>query len=778
MKSKSFVCVRIFILIAFLIGLAWTPKPVQAATFIVNSTADHKDADLSNSECLDQYGFCTLRAAIEQINYDGGASNTIEIGALTIPVSTLPRIKKNLTINGQGVNNTIIKGNGLGQGGFDTDYNLVINNLTMEFFEYAVTSNGKRTLNINNSKFRKNVDAITISLSTATIFQTTITENTRYAIRSNSGEFTLNFSTINKNVGNNCAIEVHAGKAFILDSAISENSNLSGNGGAICIGYSGRVTLDNSKVNYNIAAGYGGGISMEGYNSYPELLIMNTNEINNNHATKGGGIYLNGGYLNIEGKNAIVQINHNSATEEGGGIYTSSNKENLFQGVLISNNTAENGGGMYTATSGNFIIQDSAFINNSATAGNGGAIYNNVNHRYILNTTFSGNQATNHGGAIYTKAGIVDLSNVTITENTCNSDSTSQGGQGGGIFIETDSKLNIRNSIVAGNFDIKGATFDFSAPEIHGTITSYGYNLFGVITDWLIATNILTGNQINVSPQLGPLSYDEYAPRIDSFHHPLLNTSPAINGGNPAGCKDRLGNPILLDQLGRERTQLDRCDIGAVESSYDANPIALSGLTLNKDIVVGGNQINASVYINLDAPVGGTVITLEKSIGAPITLPATVTIPEGSKSQAFTINTSTVSENTYAAVFARHGNTERKVLFTLLPENHTQSVLMKLMLSTDRIGGSQTLTGTVKLDIPAPTGGVVISLSSNTPSVISLPASVTIDAGMTSKDFTISTVPVDIDVDVVIFATQNLVTKEAALQVYPLKFVFLPLLTK
>jgi len=88
------------------------------------------------------------------------------------------------------------------------------------------------------------------------------------------------------------------------------------------------------------------------------------------------------------------------------------------------------------------------------------------------------------------------------------------------------------------------------------------------------------------------------------------------------------------------------------------------------------------------------------------------------------------------------------------------------------------LTGTVKLDIPAPTGGVVISLSSNTPSVISLPASVTIDAGMTSKDFTISTVPVDIDVDVVIFATQNLVTKEAALQVYPLKFVFLPLLTK
>lgn len=778
MKSKSFFCVRIFILIALLIGLGWTPEPVQAATYFVNSTADNKDADLNNSECRDQYGNCTLRAAIEQINYNGGATNTIEIETLTIPVSTLPRIKKNLTINGKGVDNTIIKGNGVGQAGFDTDYNLVLNNLTMELFEYAVTSNGKRTLDIKNSKFRKNADAITISLSTASIYQTTITENTRYAIRSGSGEFTLNFSTINKNVGNNCAIEVHNGKAYILDSVISENSNLSGDGGAMCIRYYGRVILDNTKVNFNSATGNGGGIYLEGYNSQPELWITSNSEINNNQAAKGGGMYLGAGYLNIEGGNSVIQINNNKAVETGGGIYTSSNKENLFQGVLISNNSAGNGGGMYTATSGNFIIQDSAFINNSATNGNGGAIYNNINHRNILNTTFSGNQATNHGGAIYTKAGIIDLSNVTITENTCNSDNTSQGGQGGGIFIETDSKLNIRNSIVAGNIDIKGGAFDFSAPEIHGTITSYGYNLFGVITDWLISTYILTGNQVNVNPLLGPLSYDEYAPRIDSFHHPLLSNSPAINGGNPTGCKDRIGSVIPLDQLGRARIQSDRCDIGAIESSYYANPISISGLTVNKDIVVGGNPINGSVNINIDAPVGGAVINLEKSIGVPITLPATVTIPEGSRTQSFTINTSTVSENTYAAVFAKHGNTERKVLITLLPENHAQSVLTNLLLSTDRTGGSQTLTGTVKINIAAPTAGVEIALSSNTPSVISLPASVIIPAGTTSIDFTISTSPVDTDVDVVIFATQNLVVKEAALMVYPLQFVYLPLLTK
>lgn len=778
MKSKSFFSVRIFILIALLIGLAWTPKPVQAASYIVNSVADNKDANLSDNLCLDQYGYCTLRAAIEQINYSGGTSNTITIGTSSIAVSTLPRIKKNLTINGNGYTNTIIRGNGTGQDGLDTDANLVINNLTLQNFDFAVTSNNG-ILEINNSRIRDNkLIAISSNGKTASIFQSIITENINTAIVLGSGELTVNTSVVNKTGGYNCAIEINGGKAIFLDSSLSENINEYGNGGAMCIRYFGRVILNNTKVNFNSAIGNGGGIYMEGYNSQPELWISSNSEINNNQATKGGGIYLGAGYLNIEGGNSVIQVNNNSASEAGGGIYTSSNKENLFQGVLISNNSAANGGGMYTATSGNFIIQDSAFINNSATNGDGGAIYNNLNHRNILNTTFSGNQATNHGGAIYTKAGIVYLSNVTITENTCNSDNTSQGGQGGGIFVETNATLNIRNSIVAGNIDIKGGTFDFSAPEIHGTITSYGYNLFGVITDWLISTYILTGNQVNVNPQLGPLSLDSSSSRIDSFHHPLLSNSPAINGGNPTGCKDRFESLIPLDQLGRPRIQRDRCDIGAVESSYNANPISIQTLTLYKSTVIGGNSINATVYINLDAPTGGVVVELEKSVGAPLTIPATVTIPAGSRSQTFTINTSSVSENTPAAITAKHGNTQWREGLTVLPADHTQSVLTNLTLSTDRIGGSRTLTGTVKLDIPAPTAGIVVYLSSNSPSIVSLPASVTVEAGNTSKVFSIGTDSVDFDVDVVIYARNNEVVKEAALVIFPLQFVYLPLLNK
>lgn len=777
MKLQFFTCFRVIVLIALLFGLGWTPKPVHAAIFTVDSVSDNPDFDLKDNVCKDQYNYCTLRAAIEQINYSGGASNTITIGTASIPVSTLPRIKKNLIINGNGYTNTIIRGNGLDQVGLDTDNNLSINDLTLENFDFAVTSN-YGTLEINYSKISKNnYMAITSNGKATSIFQSLITENNNNAIHLGSGELTVNNSLVNKTNGNNCAVDISGGKALFLDSILSENKNISGNGGAMCIRNYGRVILDNTIVNSNSATGNGGGIYMEGYNSQPELWITSSSEINSNKATKGGGIYLGAGYLNIEGGNSIIKINNNEAVEAGGGIYSSSNKENLLQGVLLSNNSAANGGGMYTATSGNFIIHDSAFISNRATAGDGGAIYNNINHRRILNTTFSGNQATNHGGAIYTKAGIFDLSNVTITENTCNSDST-DGGQGGGIFVENDAKLDIRNSIVAGNSDIKVGMFDFSAPEIHGTITSYGYNLFGVITDWLVITNTHTGNQINVAPQLGPLSLDSSSSRIDSYHHPLLITSPAINGGNPTGCKDRSGNLIPFDQLGRVRIQRDRCDIGAVESTFNANPISITTLSLSNSTVIGGNSITGTVNINLNAPTGGVVVELEKSIDAPITIPATVIIPAGSKSQTFTINTSSISINTPAAITAKHANTQWREGLTVLPADHTQSVLTDLSLSTVRIGGSHTLTGTVRLDIPVPTAGIVINLATNAPSIVSLPASVTVDAGNTSKVFSIGTVPVDFDVDVVIYARNNEIVKEASLVVFPLQFVFLPLLTK
>jgi hypothetical protein len=49
------------------------------------------------------------------------------------------------------------------------------------------------------------------------------------------------------------------------------------------------------------------------------------------------------------------------------------------------------------------------------------------------------------------------------------------------------------------------------------------------------------------------------------FTHALLPSSPAIDAGNPAGCKDQNGNLLTTDQRGIARPQGGRCDIGAFE---------------------------------------------------------------------------------------------------------------------------------------------------------------------------------------------------------------------
>lgn len=56
---------------ATMLGISIICLPVSstAATFVVNSTADTHDLDLKDGKCLDAFGKCTFRAALEQANY-------------------------------------------------------------------------------------------------------------------------------------------------------------------------------------------------------------------------------------------------------------------------------------------------------------------------------------------------------------------------------------------------------------------------------------------------------------------------------------------------------------------------------------------------------------------------------------------------------------------------------------------------------------------------------------------------------------------------------------
>jgi hypothetical protein len=91
--------------------------------------------------------------------------------------------------------------------------------------------------------------------------------------------------------------------------------------------------------------------------------------------------------------------------------------------------------------------------------------------------------------------------------------------------------------------------------------------------------------------------------------------------------------------------------------------------------------------------------------------------------------------------------------------------LASLAVSPASVLGGQASTGTVSLGGPAPSNGVVVTLSSTSAHVASVPPSVTISAGATSAAFSIATAAVATSTSVGITATSAAVTRTATLTV-------------
>lgn len=130
-----------------------------------------------------------------------------------------------------------------------------------------------------------------------------------------------------------------------------------------------------------------------------------------------------------------------------------------------------------------------------------------------------------------------------------------RGGNGGGI--SSSGSISLQNSIVA------NSRYDYGG-DCEGGITSNGYNLSSDGT-----CNFSNSGDINnTDPKLGTLeNWGGPTPTI-----PLLPGSPAIDAGNPLGCKDSQGHLLTTDQRGMPRPNKEDtggCDIGAYETQSD-----------------------------------------------------------------------------------------------------------------------------------------------------------------------------------------------------------------
>jgi len=224
------------------------------------------------------------------------------------------------------------------------------------------------------------------------------------------------------------------------------------------------------------------------------------------------------------------------------------------------------GGAIFSEGSGAQInLENSSFTGN--VAGEGGAVYSR-GVTTVSGSTFLNNNSTYSAGAL--NSSLLVLKNSIFSQNT-NGGLVTTGVDVWVIsstFYDNDSGgANITN--ISGTLTVKNTLlFSFSGgTNCSGSITSGGYNLDNNSTCSLGGT----GDQSGVDPMLGQL-LDNGGP---TKTHALNYGSPAIDAGNPAGCTDDVGSPILTDQRGIARS-IDgdadgtaRCDIGAFEKTID-----------------------------------------------------------------------------------------------------------------------------------------------------------------------------------------------------------------
>lgn len=296
-------------------------------------------------------------------------------------------------------------------------------------------------------------------------------------------------------------------------------------------------------------SGYGGGI-----NAFKTITLTDVT-IDNNRAPAGGGLA-----CWCDATLQRVQIRNNTALSvDGGGLIHAYGTVRITDADIASNSAGRYGGGIATLTGGALNVFNATVRANSAVTGGGLAMSQGAVG--ITNTTISGNTASTSGGGVAAVFGQLsaysfDLLNTTVTLN--------RSGQGSGLFESDQVPIRLRNSIVARNKSLDGASDAPNCSGVAGFISSQGRNLSSDDSCFLTQST----DKPNTDPNLGPLEFNGGS--FIMLTHAPLSGSLAIDGAN--ACPP-------TDQRGITRPQGAACDIGAIE--FDSSLIATKTPTPN-----------------------------------------------------------------------------------------------------------------------------------------------------------------------------------------------------
>ncbi|MCX7993853.1 MAG: S8 family serine peptidase, partial [Fimbriimonadales bacterium] len=192
------------------------------------------------------------------------------------------------------------------------------------------------------------------------------------------------------------------------------------------------------------------------------------------------------------------------------------------------------------------------------------------------------------------------------------------------------------------------------------------------------------------------------------------------------------------------------------------NTPSVSQVVLNPASVQAGGVSRGTVILNRPAGSGGVVVQLQSSNPHLAWCAASITIPQGQTTGTFNASTN-ASGSGSTTITAAAGGVSRSATLQIVSAFRVQSVA----LSPTTVAGGQTATLTVRLSMPAPSGGAQVQLTSSNPAIASLPASVQVPAGQQSASVRVSTVPVSNQASIALTASLNGSQSSATLTVHP-----------
>ncbi|MFL6521600.1 MAG: choice-of-anchor Q domain-containing protein [Chthoniobacterales bacterium] len=310
-------------------------------------------------------------------------------------------------------------------------------------------------------------------------------------------------------------------------------------------------------------------------------------------------------------------VRDNQTESMGGGIFNNTGTVTI-SGTTLSQNNAHLGGGIFN-NNGSLIVSQATFSANEAEGPNnassngaaGGAIYGDTGPVTITNTTFSGNFALGgasstiggdaNGGAIFTESTTtLNISNCTIANNGTFAGGGTTNGKavGGGIYAT--GPATVKSTIIALNTANLNPVFD-----VKGSFTSAGFNLIGKVdgsTGFTAATDQTGTIAAPLDPKLDPNKLQSNGGPTQTIA--LLLGSPAVDKGTSAG----LSGNLTIDQRGSGFPRIfedsaignaaggDGTDIGAFELQ-NGQPTKFANVSSRLPLQTGDSVLFAGFII-------------------------------------------------------------------------------------------------------------------------------------------------------------------------------------